>query len=50
MESTPNPIKSIIDFQYLNQKCISQDRIANTEKITKIEDIIKMFNMIRNNI
>jgi hypothetical protein len=50
MESTSNPIKSIIDSQYLNQKCISQDKIANKEKITKIEDIIKMFNMIRNNI
>ncbi len=42
MESTSNPIKPIIDSQYLNQKCI--------EKITIIEEIIKMFNMIRNNI
>ena len=40
MELTSNPIKSIIDSQYMTQKnSISQDRIANTEKITIIEDI-----------
>ena len=42
MESTSNSIKSIIDFQYVTQKnSISKDRIANTEKITIIEDLIK---------
>jgi hypothetical protein len=42
MESTSNSIESIIDSLYVTQKnSISQDRKANTEKITIIEDLIK---------
>ena len=42
MESAPNPIEPIIHSQYVTQKNgISRDRIANTEKITIIEDLIK---------
>ena len=42
MESTLNPMESIIDSQYVTEKnSISQDRIANTEKITILEDLIK---------
>ena len=42
MESASNPIEPIIHSQYVTQKNgISQDRIANTEKITIIEDLIK---------
>ena len=42
MESTSNPIKSIIDYQYLNQKYISQDRNTNTEKINNNRRYNKM--------
>jgi hypothetical protein len=42
MESTSNTIESIIDSQYVTQKnSISKDRIANSEKITILEDLIK---------
>ena len=39
MESTLNPMESIIDSQYVTEKnSISQDRTANTETTTIIED------------
>ena len=42
MESASNPIEPTIHSQYVTQKNgISPDRIANTEKITIIEDLIK---------